>query len=399
MTNITGSESQSPIRLDFDPFSDSSIRTPIETDSRIREAGPLVWLEHYRMWASAQYESVKQLAQDCENFSSARRPFDLPNFPLPHLLVAQDQPGHTGMRSIMNRIMSQRFLRGMSAEFKAGAAQIVSQLLQKREFNAATDLASQYILKVFGDAMGLPVEGRHHLVPFGAAALATFGPPNQIFQQAMQQGAIAAPWVEAHYRPDGLRPDGLGGRLNEAVQRGELTLEDASLMVRILLSAGADTTIASITNLLYALALHPDEWSKLRGKPSLVPSAYEEALRWFGPTRWFGRVAKRDVVFEGNAIREGQGLLLFAGGTCRDPRAWDEVERFDITRPTGKHLTFGMGIHYCLGNMLARIEVTALLEVLIETVARIELTGTPEPLMSNVLQGFAALPLRLVAAS
>ena len=298
----------------------------------------------------------------------------------------------------MNGIFTPVLLKQLSERFRSVAETIVDRVSNQPSIDAVRDLVQPYILDVFGDAVGLPREGRHHLIPFGVAAINTFGPPNELFYQLVSQSSEGIPWVDAQCTSSTLAPDALGGLLYEASERGEVSKEEASLLMRNVLAAGVDTTVGVTANMLHAFARNPDQWELLRSNPKLAQAAFDEVQRWYSPSRMFGRVAHRDIELAGTTIAKDQGVLLFVAATGRDPRAWDEPERFDIRRSAGKHLSFGFGIHYCLGQMLARYEVLALLSVLIEKVVRIDASGVPQALMNNTVQSFSSLPLRFELA-
>jgi cytochrome P450 len=383
------------ICIDVDPFSPRSIEQAVAIDGAIREAAPLVWLEQYQMWASARHDVVKAILADWEGFSSAKRPFDHPDFPLPALLVTDDPPTHTPIRRLVGKILSPAAVQGMQEGFERTANRVVASALAQGQVEAVNDLVTPYILEAFGDAMGLTPRGRHHLAVFGAAILNTFGPPNDVFHAAVSKAGDAAMWVDEQCRRDALATGSVGSRLFEAAQEGDCDEQTAALLFRILLSAGVDTSVAIIANLIHGLAEHPDQWELLKSDPKLASGAFEEAHRWYSPSRMFGRVALRDANIADIQIAEGESVLLFVSATGRDGRVWEDPERFDITRSPGRHLSFGYGIHNCVGQMFARAEVAALVGALVSQIETIRPNGEPISLESNTIQSLSALPITM----
>lgn len=381
--------------LDIDPFSPDANAASIATDAAVRDTAPLVWLSHYRMWASARHETVRTILGDWENFSSAKRPFDHADFPLPALLVTDDPPSHGPARKLANRLLSPVVVKRIAGAFEAVAQALVEDVRARGTIDAVSDLSQPYVLRAFGDAMGLVPEGRDNLLPFGAAVLNTFGPANPLFFDLAAGAENSGPWVDAQCKGSALAPGSIGAELFALADQGECSTEFASMLMRIFLSAGVDTSIAIIVNMLHGLAQHPDQWQLLKQRPELAAGAFEETHRWNSPSRMFGRVAQRDVEVAGTVVSAGQGILLFVSGTGRDSRVWPDPDRFDITRRPGRHLSFGFGIHNCVGQMFARAEVMALLKALIEQVETIESIAAASPLASNTIQSFAKLPVEL----
>jgi len=181
----------------------------------------------------------------------------------------------------------------------------------------------------------------------------------------------------------------------EQSDAGNCDAEEAHLLVRSFLSAGVDTTVTGIANMIYAFALHPDQWRMLRGNPSLRRKAFEEALRWDSPVQTFFRTTTRVVELGGTVLPAGAKILLFLAAANRDPRRWDQPERFDISRQASGHVGFGFGIHQCLGQMVARLEAETLLEALLPRFSEIRLAGTPVRRLNNTLHAFSSMPVEI----
>ena len=155
----------------------------------------------------------------------------------------------------------------------------VDALLQRREVDGVADVGRAYPLKVFPDAIGLRPDGREHLLPYGNMVFNAFGPSNALFREAMARAQEVIGWITAACERDALAPGGLGATVYAAHDAGELTYDEARLLIRSLLSAGLDTTVHAIGNALFCFASFPDQWDALRADPSIARTAFDEAMR------------------------------------------------------------------------------------------------------------------------
>ncbi|GAA3042654.1 cytochrome P450 [Pseudonocardia yunnanensis] len=389
--------------LGDDPFGTEVLTDPYPFHSRLREAGPVVHLPRYDLMAMGRYAEVRASLTDWSTFVSGRG-VGLADFARetpwrpPSLLLEADPPDHTVVRTVMNDVISPRAVRAMRATFAAAADELADALVARGRFDAVTDLAEVYPLRVFPDAVGLPADGREHLLPYGAVAFNSFGPPNKLRTDALAGAAAAHEWVLANCEREALAPRGLGADIWAAVDRGEITGEQAPVLVRSLLTAGVDTTVYGLANSVYALARHPEQWAALHADPKLTKFAFDEALRWESPVQTFFRTTTTDTEVAGTTIPKDTKVLLFLGSANRDTRHWgDDAETFDIRRSAAGHVAFGMGIHQCVGQAIARLEAEAMLGALARRAVRIEFDGDPVPKLNNTLKGWASIPVRVTA--
>jgi cytochrome P450 len=252
-------------------------------------------------------------------------------------------------------------------------------------------------LSVFPDLIGIRKEGREHLIAYGTTAFNGFGPRNRLFNEAMANAATATAVVMESCKRENLLAGGWGAQVYAAADRGECTLAEAERLVRSFLTAGIDTTVNGIGNMIDAFCQHPDQWARLRAEPGLAKKAFEESLRWGGTVQTFFRTTSRDVDMAGGVIPEGSKVILFLAAANRDPRHWERADAFDITRSASGHVGFGFGIHQCLGQMVARMEAEAVLKALIPRVRSIRPAGSPVRRLNNTLHALATLPVDLVA--
>jgi cytochrome P450 len=387
--------------LDLDPFSTAYFDDPYPVQDRMREAGPFIWLSRYAIGAVARYEEVREVLMDWQTFSSARgvgmEDFELHGrFRLPSLILEADPPEHDVSRRVLNRVLSTGVLNGLRDRFRTHAEKLADALVAVRTFDAVTDLARAYPLRVFPDAVGMANEGREKLLPHADALFNSFGPRNELFQASLSKADFA--WIEAQGRRENLAPDGLGMMVHEAADRGEITPEAAGMLVRALLQAGLDTTINSLSATLHALATHPGEWAKLHADPNLAKNAFEEGIRFGSPVQTFFRTATRETALGGIPVAEGDKVLMFLGAANRDPRKWENPERYDICRKVGGHVGFGAGIHACVGQVLARLEGELMLSALARRIREITLIAPPVLHYNNTLRSLESLQVSILPA-
>ena len=192
---------------------------------------------------------------------------------------------------------------------------------------------------------------------------------------------------------ESLADDGLGARVYDAVETGDITAEEAAMLVRSLLSAGLDTTINSLAAALICLARDPEAFERLRDDPSLARTAFDEAIRLESPVQTFFRTTNHATEIAGIPIPEDAKVLMFLASANRDPRRWDQPDHYDLSRRTGGHVGFGSGIHRCVGEALSRLEGEAVLGALARRVRSIRLAGEPVLRFNNTIRGYVSLPL------
>jgi cytochrome P450 len=386
---------------DVDPFSAAYTADPYADHERLRRA-PVVWLKKWNVWAVARYDQVRAVLNKPDLFCSGAG-VGLANFRTetpwrtPSLLLETDPPAHTGNRAIITKVLSPLALRRLRERFEREAAAFVERLVAHGPFDAVPDLAEAFPLKAFSDAVGIQENGRENLIAYGSMVFNTMGPKNENYERAMANCDAVAAWIGKACERESLAPDSLGGDIYKAADEGGMSEREAGLIVRSFLSAGIDTTANGIGNALVCFAEHPDQWDEIRADPTLSRAAFEEVMRFESPFQTFFRTATRDTVLEGVDIRQNDKILVSIGAANRDPQRWPEPDRFDITRKTLGHVGFGVGIHACVGQMIARLEVEAFLSVLARAVRRIEIVGTPKRQSHNTLRGYESLPIQFHA--
>jgi 4-methoxybenzoate monooxygenase (O-demethylating) len=388
---------------DIDPFAREFLSDPYPFHEQLREAGPVVRLTTYGVYAVARYAEAHAILNDWQTFGSGGG-VGIANFHKeanwrpPSLLLETDPPNHTRARSVMNRVLALPNLRKLRDSFYHDAVRLLDRALELRSFDAVAELTQPYPLKVFPDAVGLAEDDRHKLLAYGDMVFNTMGPKNELYHAAMSRAAEVMPWVTQRCERAALRPDSLGAEVYKAADAGEVTQAEAALLVRSFLSAGVDTTIYALGNAILCFAENPGEWQRLRQDPSKVRAAFEEVMRFESSFQAYFRTTTKATEIAGVPIASEEKVYVSVASANRDPRRWDEPARFDISRRTPGHVGFGAGIHGCVGQMIARIEVEMMLTAMVERVASIELTGKPDRLLHNTLRAVTRLPVRMTRA-
>ncbi len=385
---------------DEDVFSREAVRNARAVDDRLRELAPAVRLSRESITVIGRYEHVSAALRDWHAFSSRSRPWHDPDSVRPEILLVDDPPRHTHVRNVVSAALSPRALARMAERFQADADALLRQVAARREaIDAVAEITQAFVYKVLPDLLGLPRAGREHLYAFGHMVWATLGPPNDLFGEAMENTGPVLEWVDGCCNRENLDPEGLGMQMFRAADEGQITEAEAKLLVQVLLSAAADTTVMTMATALRAFSLFPDQYRLLRAEPALLRNAFEESLRWDSPSRMAGRITTREVEIEGCVIPKGERCGLLFAAANRDPRKWADPDRFDIRRDHRGHVGWGYGIHACVGRVLALLEADALLGACIRHIERFEPAGEPTPWMSAIGHGPARLPIRVTAAA
>src|SRR6202035_1965715 len=294
-------------------------------------------------------------------------------------------PLHTRTRAVLTRILSPAAINTLRATFEREAEALADRLVEQREFDVIADLAEAYPLKVFPDAVGLSEEGRENLMPYGSMVFNSFGPRNDLFDQVMANAGPVRDWIMSKCSRAALAPGKLGRQIFEAVDAGELTEDEAGMLVRSFLSAGIDTTVYGLGNALYCLARYPEQWRALRENPALIRGAFEEVLRFEAPVQSFFRTTTKAVDVSGVRLGDGEKVLLFLAAANRDPRRWDKPDTFDVKRRATGHMTLGTSIHGCVWQAVGLLKHEGIVGALTKRVSSFELTGEPKPRLNNTL--------------
>ena len=377
---------------DVDLYTHEARVDPYPIYDDLRALGPVVYLPRYDFYALPRYEEVRAALMDWRTFTSAHGVFVDPamNAQLEGITLCSDPPEHTMMRGVLGRPLRQDRMRDVSPEIEAEADRVVTRLVERGRFDAATELAEYLPMTVVSDLVGLPDRGRAKMLEWAAAIWDVQGPAGERFTDAMPLVEEFLAFADNDAVPGNIDPEGWAAQLYRAADRGELPREKCPVMMLDYVTPSLDTTILAITNTIALFARHPEQWALVRSDRSLIPHAINESLRLESPVPQFTRVLTEDHEIGGVTLSAGSRVALLYGSANRDERHYPDPQRFDVTRRPSDHLAFGRGEHVCVGMHLARLEMTALLERLADRVTRFEIV-TATPMINNGLRGLAHL--------
>ena len=386
--------------LDCDPYDPVELCAPAGLQGQIRELAPVVAIPRYAAVAIARVDLVEQIYREWQHFTSARG-VGLADFAReppwrpPSIVLEVDPPAHERTRRVLAGALSPAVLNAWRPQLAALAADFVDAASAQGDIDGVRELAEAFPLRAFGDLVGIPSAGREHLLHYGRMVFDALGPDNSLRRDALAGAEQTLAWLSAACAPDALSPDGLGARVFAGVEQGLIDSHEATLLVRSLLSAGIDTTVATLAHLLHCFAADPGAWQQLRAASDGVAEALDEVLRFASPIHTFCRTSVVDAEIDGLIIPAGTKVLLMMAGANRDPRRWKDPEQFDPNRPRRPHVALGHGVHVCVGQHLARLEIRALVDALCHRVRSMELLSAPLIAPGNAVRGIARLPLRL----
>ncbi|MEH6646233.1 cytochrome P450 [Sulfitobacter sp.] len=385
---------------DIDPYAPEILAKPEAYYAELRAKGPVVFIPKYGILAVGRFAETKEVFSDYSRFVSSRG-VGLDDFKHtrawrpPSIILEVDPPEHTRTRKVMIKAMSPRVAASQRDMFMQTAETMIDDLLTRDSFDAVAEFAESFPTTVFPKAVGMKDGNPRHLVDYGAMVFNSLGPDNPIRQASLGRAPQIIAWITKACARDRLLKGGMGEMLYKAADAGEITQEEAGFLVRSFLSAGVDTTVTAIGNALYCLGRNPQEYDKLRAGPSLARACFEEVLRYTSPVHSFCRTANLDTQVSGIAIKESSKVLCVLGSANMDPDKWGDPENFRVDRKPQGHLAFGVGVHGCVGQNVARAEMDAVLTVLAQKVSRIELKREPVWRPGNAMHALDSMQIRL----
>lgn len=386
-----------PVLID-DFFSSSALDDPYPLYRRLRDMGSVVSLEAHDILALGRYEDVRAVLRVPDRFTSSRGIGMNPvvNGGSQRITLTSEGEFHRTLRSIVMAPMMPRSLAELWPRLEHIAMQLVDDLVGRGSFDGVGDLAHHLPVTVVSHLVGLPEEGRQHMLKWSAAAFNMIGPLNERARESVDSLLEMSMYAASLTRED-LAPDSWGALVFRAADDGKIDDQVAAGLFIDYLAPSLDTTIHAISHMINLLGTHAEQWDKVRHDPSLVVSAVEEVLRFEAPVRGFTRVATCDTDIAGCEIREGARVWVLNGSANRDERKYQNPDVFDVARGASDHLAFGHGAHLCAGVHLARLEMRILLEAMRQRVATIEVTDRRVS-ENNILRGWASLETRITGA-
>jgi cytochrome P450 len=394
----------------FDPLSPDFIRDPYPHYERLRTVDPMHVTVHGAFLASrhAEVSAVlrdRRFGKDYVERTIRRygpKIMDEPIFrSMRHWMLQQDPPDHTRLRGLVVKAFTARRVEDMRPRIQEIVDQTLGAIVDRGHMDLIEDFAFRLPVTIICDMLGIPEEHRETFYKSSRDGGRILDPvpmtPEEI-AQANMGNAMAKMYFEQLFELRRKTPgDDLTTQLVQAEEDGsKLTNEELTANIILLFGAGHETTVNLIGNGLLALFRNPDQLALLKANPSLIGNAIEEFLRYDSSVQMTGRVALEDIDdLGGKKIPKGESVLCLLGSANRDPAVYpDRPDRLDITRPNVKPLSFGGGIHFCLGAQLARIEAEIAISTLLRRLPALRLddADNPEWRPTFVLRGLKQLP-------
>jgi cytochrome P450 len=377
---------------DYDPYTDSALLNPWPGYRELRDAGPAVWLPKYEMVALTRHASVRNALRDWSTFASAYGV--MMNDPMNQVLrgntLCSDGADHDALRRVVIKPLRPQALTELTEEISRESDKLVERVVTQGSFDAAVNLAHHLPLTIVSTLVGLPEEGRERLLVWASALFNCIGPLNERTISAFPVVEEMVEYATTQAVRGKLKPGSWGEALHDAADRGEVPREAVPVMMVDYMGPSLDTTIFAITSAVWLFAQHPDQWDLVRENLKLISSAVNEVLRMEAPIQDFSRYAVKEFDMDGVTLPAGSRAIVFYGAANRDEREYPDPDRFDVRRNPTNHMAFGTGPHVCLGQYLARLEMTSLFTALARRVRRFEL-GDSERALHNILRGFTKL--------
>ncbi|MEI5681972.1 cytochrome P450 [Mesorhizobium sp. CCNWLW179-1] len=388
--------------LDIDPYATDVLKNPYPFHEELRETGPVALIKPHGVYAVGRHVEASEVLNDPVRFTASggigiqdiRKPGE---FRVPNRLLENDPPSHTNIRGVLSRLLSPIVIRGWREQFESEAKKVVAQIVEMGEFDGVENLAEEYVLRVFPDALGVKLP-RKNVLAIGEMRFNQSGPQNELYRIAMEKAQPYLEWFESSTQRENVTPGLISETLFVCEDKGEIEPGIASNMVRSFIGGGTDSTITGIGHTLNLLAQNPDQWAELKANPNKVKSAFEEALRMETPFQVTYRTTTGETELSGVRLEPDTKIGVFLGAANRDPRKWPNPDKFDVSRDTaGIHVGFGVGAHICIGQMIARLEAEAILRAVVEAVDRLEPAGAPRFRPINQMRQLDYLPLRAIS--
>lgn len=395
--------------VEFDPFSEEFFNDPTEMYRRLRDEAPVYRSDRYGFYALSRFDDVVAAHRDWETYSSAHG-IDLSSLSKdPELvrsyrsIIMMDPPEHDRLRALVSRVFTPRAVTALEPMVREVVTGVLDGLGDRESFDAVTDLAAPFPVEIITRMLGVPESHRQQVREWVDVSLHREpGSPEPTAEGVEAIMALGAYLYELVVEKRRHPADDMLSRLTQvSVDRedgGRTGLDDVEVtgFATLLGGAGAETVTKLVANAVVLFSRHPDQWHRVREDPAAIPRAVEEVLRYVPPSQYQGRYSRRDRDFEGGTIPAGHPVLLITGAATRDPRAFEQADRFDIGREPRLAIGFGHGVHACLGAALARLESRVALEELARRwrVIEVDEAGLRRVHMANVA-GYARVPVHV----
>lgn len=399
--------------LVYDPSDEQVRRNPFPLYERLQEEDPVHWSDPLRCWIVTRYDDVRAVAMAKDMSPNRLTPFyeqlrderrEILSEVIRYLnlwLVFRDPPEHTRLRRLLNGVFTLDAINAMQPRI----ARVVEDVLADIDASRPIDFVREFAMLVPGyvilDLLGIPRQ-RFAEVKEWSDDLRTFIGTSRDEPDKYRRARRGADCMSAFFREiiaqRRAEPgDDFVSRMIAARDEADVLTEDELVATCMLvLFGGHETTTNLIATAVNSLLDHPDQFARLRADPGMIDTAVEEFLRFDGPSNSVARVVRAEHELGGKVLREGDRIFAMINAANRDPRRFDRPHELDLGRTPNRHLTFGQGIHFCLGAPLARLEGRISLGILAQRFPNMRRAqGEPEWVDALIMRGLSSLPVHL----
>lgn len=389
------------VELYYDPYDFVIDDDPYPVWRRMREEAPLYYNDTYNFYALSRYADVARALPDWQNYRSGKgttadilfNGIDVP----PGILLFEDPPLHDIHRRLLSRVFTPRRMLAVEDMVRGFCSRALDPLRDREGFDFVGDLGAFMPMRTIGYLLGIPEEGQEQIRRRTDQNIAVGDAAGDVSATVFAESlALFAEYIEwrATHPSDDLMTELLNAEVDEPDgSRRRLERNEVLAYTAMIAGAGGETTARLIGFMGELLGNHPDQRRELVADPSLIPSAVEETLRFEPPSPVQARYVAHDVEWYGQVVAEGSFMLLLNGSANRDDARYADPDTFDIHR-TGGHLSFGQGLHFCLGSALARLEGRVALEEVLKRWPDWEVDyDNAERARTSSVRGWARMPV------
>jgi len=390
--------------LYYDPYDPVLQRDPYPVFRRLREEAPLYYNEQHDFFALSRFDDVEGALKDHTTFSSARggilelikADIELPS----GVFIFEDPPIHTAHRGLLSRVFTPRRMNALEPQIRELCAEVLDPLVGAPRLDFVADLGARMPMRVIGMLLGIPVRDQEAVrVHKDETLRREQGKPGEFSEDQFADATFFEEYIDwrREHPSDDLMTQLIRAEFEDETGTVRcLTRDELLIFVNVLATAGNETTNRVIGHIGAILGDHPDQRRDLVEDRSLIPNAVEEILRYEPPALQGCRYVTRDVEYHGHTVPEGSTMMLLLASANRDHRAFPpDGDVFDVRRQINHHLTFGYGIHFCLGAALARLEGRIALDEILTRFPEWEVDWSNAQLDSSQVRGWSTLPVHV----
>jgi cytochrome P450 len=395
--------------MQFDPNSPDFQANPYPFYDAIRAEAPITFWEQGNMWLFTRYDDITALLRDKRLGRTMDHIISRDERNIPPILEAEapfyklsqhsmfdkEPPDHTRLRSLVHKVFTPRRVENLRGRIQSITDELLDRVVERGRMDILEDFAVPLPVTVIAELLGVPETDRHLLRPWSRDIVTMFelGHTDEQSRRAVQAAVEFSDYLRALAHERHLNPgEDLISALVLVEEAGDQLTEDELISTCVLLlNAGHEATVNVIGNGMLALLKHPDQLTTLLQNPALINSTVEEMMRYDTPLQLFRRWILEDLDYKGFSFKQGTEVALMFGAANRDPARFPEPHTFDITRSDNQHVSFGNGIHFCLGAPLARLELQIALGTLLRRLPNLRLSDEPHFRPAYVIRGLQAL--------